>query len=175
VHEESVEWVKSRLAGWPSAPRVVRLVQEQQARMSGEGHPESQDVLSSMLHVVDAYDTRVHVRLHREPQLPHQAMRELLKFSASEFHEPAVRALVEVLSLYPPGSYVRLSNGTPARVVRVHPDYPTRPVVRTVPDAQEWDLTAMPMLHIEEALDPLTDSALDETARKQARLAQFWV
>lgn len=178
-HQGSV-WVQRHLDRSAFSARVVRLVSEHQERINSKGYPSlldgsRLDVLSPLLHVVDTYQAMIHHRAYRPGRLPHQAIREMLKLSASEFHEQAVRTLMDTLSLYPPGSFVKLSHGGVGRVIRMKEGFPTRPVVKLLSDGSEVDLSAMPMTHVEDAVDPIQDPTVDAATRQKLKLSQWWV
>lgn len=66
---------------------------------------------------------------------PAKALRRLLRQEGGSSSQPVLRALLRVLSLFPIGSRVRLSNGCEARVVRATPEDFTRPTVQFLTDS----------------------------------------
>ena len=86
--------------------------------------------LARLVSAVDAYVALSSKRAHRPNRSPYEAMRVLLA-EANENRQDAdaVRAILDSLSLFPLGSYVTLSDGNDARVVRANPGKHTRPVV----------------------------------------------
>lgn len=78
----------------------------------------------------DAYVALSSQRPHRDGRIPYQAMTTLLEEANRDRHDrDAVRTILDCLSLFPLGSYVNLSNGSRARVLRANPGLHTRPVV----------------------------------------------
>jgi len=104
-------------------------------RCDGSGYPRRRR--RDMIHeaarvaaVADAYLALVSPRPYRPAMMPYEAMR-LLLFGArqGQFDSASVRGLLNALSLFPIGSFVGLSDGRLARVLRMDPlDY-TRPTI----------------------------------------------
>ncbi|MEM6394488.1 MAG: HD domain-containing phosphohydrolase [Planctomycetota bacterium] len=106
--------------------------------LSGSGiHP-----FARIAAVADFFD-----RLHRPIGMPEQPAVWVLGAMLSEpvksrFDEQVLRALVEVVPPYPPGSRVKLSNGADAVVVDYMPSDPCRPKVQVMPDFEAMAETA---------------------------------
>lgn len=64
----------------------------------------------------------------------------------------ATYALVQVLSAYPIGTQVLLSNGSAARVLRCNPDTPLRPIVISIPDGSPIDLARTSEIEVAQPL-----------------------
>ena len=68
--------------------------------------------------------------------MPYAAMECLIRQAREHYVEPdVVRALLRIQSLFPLGSFVTLSDGSVAQVLRSNRDDYTRPVVQLVQDA----------------------------------------
>jgi hypothetical protein len=68
--------------------------------------------------------------------MPYAAMECILRQAAAgDFDPQAARALLKVQSLFPIGSYVVLSDGSVARVIRRNQDKFTKPIVKILQDA----------------------------------------
>jgi HD-GYP domain-containing protein (c-di-GMP phosphodiesterase class II) len=89
--------------------------------------------------VADTFAAIVAHRPHRNARGAYEAMHILLKEGAHDrFDREVLRALLDCLSLFPIGSYVRLSTGDVARVLRANPGLHTKPVVIPLnPDGPE--------------------------------------
>ena len=135
----------------PALPDHVLLgVMQHHERDDGAGYPlglRSSDItdLARAVRVVDAYVAQTTPRPHRPALRPYDALESIiLRAARDELWRPAVRALIEVVGLYPVGGYVRLSTGVRARVVGVDPSAPDRPTVAEIDDdAQPTRLVAL--------------------------------
>jgi HD-GYP domain-containing protein (c-di-GMP phosphodiesterase class II) len=86
--------------------------------------------LARLVAAADVYAAVTCPRPHRAGLSPHGAMKLLLREAQAErLDRDVVRAFLHALSMFPVGSYVRLSDGTAGRVLRSNPDNPLRPVI----------------------------------------------
>jgi HD-GYP domain-containing protein (c-di-GMP phosphodiesterase class II) len=129
-----------KLAGIPGVvPVVAYQVHE---CPNGRGYPQGRSrerihIMARILSVADRYDALVSPRPFRPPLTPYAAMECLLRQSAAGDVDPdVVRALLMVQSLFPIGSYVVLSDGSTARVLRRNGNFFSHPIVRIVKDAE---------------------------------------
>lgn len=113
--------------------RIVAL--EVHERMDGSGYPRRRSgnqihFLSRIAAVAEHYAALTAVRSHREPLTPYQALTELLNETrVGKFDKQVVQALLRVLSLFPIGSYVALTDGRVGQVLRANGEHYTRPLV----------------------------------------------
>jgi HD-GYP domain-containing protein (c-di-GMP phosphodiesterase class II) len=168
---------------------IVRTVLGQvHERRRGGGYPcglEGDEIhpFAQLLSLCDAYEAMTHPRPFRERVIPHEAMRRLVEEHEDEFDAAHVGALLEVFSLYPPASFVKLNTGDVARVVGVNPGLPTRPKVRLLMDAQGHripgkktiNLSAKPGLYIAEAVDETKLRTPDARLAVELRAQRWWV
>lgn len=119
-----------------SVPSVAYHVHE---RADGSGYPEGQTgpALSPFARIVavcDVFDAMTSPRPHRAAKGGHLAARDLIgEASARRLHVSTVRAALGVLSLFPVGTYVALSDDRTARVVRAE-KMNGRPLVAVAPE-----------------------------------------
>ncbi|HRX80471.1 MAG TPA: hypothetical protein P5307_15485, partial [Pirellulaceae bacterium] len=84
----------------------------------------------------DAYIAMTTSRPHRPPMMPYAAVKQLLRMAQlGQADVQAVRALLHVLSLFPIGSYVAISDGSVAKVMRSNRRDYTKPIVARIQDA----------------------------------------
>jgi HD-GYP domain-containing protein (c-di-GMP phosphodiesterase class II) len=133
----------------PEVPNLARIVAYQiHERPDGSGYPrrrtrETIHQFALLLHVADAYVAMTSERPYRPAILPYAAMSGLL--SEAKRHRvdpPCVRALLRVLSLFPVGSLVALSDGSVAQVMRANGEDYMNPIVACIQDqhGQQTDL-----------------------------------
>lgn len=126
------------VANTPDLPVQVPMVLiHEHERMDGSGYPEgiSGDEIHQFARIVsvcDVFEAISHRRPHRDPFLPYEAMRQVIEMSRIQLDYKVVRAFVNLMSIYPIGSFVELSTDEVAQVVDSVPGYPFHPVVRVI-------------------------------------------
>ncbi len=119
--------------------REVRLAATQVfENADGSGYPKGLQEskihpYASVLQVANIYLTLTSKTRGREPYTPYDVMVYLLhQIKAGRVSQPAVRALLNSVSLFPIGSIVELEDGTHAKVIRRNQAEYTSPVVQKV-------------------------------------------
>ena len=130
-------------------PRVVPLVVYQTHESpNGNGYPKGKKgrhihLFARILHVADAYIALTSPRPYRKALMPYAAMECLLQNAQSKLVDAAaVRALMQITSLFPIGSLVALNDGSIARVIRRNGDDYTTPIVQLIRDAEGNKISA---------------------------------
>ena len=120
-------------------------------RMKSSIHPGAR-----ILHVADIYLALTSPRPYRKPLMPYAAIECLLRQARENLVDvDAVRALLHIVSLFPIGSHVMLSDGSTARVLRRNGNNYSSPIVQILKDSY-GDLT-----------DPLDETQIiDPSAKK---------
>lgn len=150
-----------------SLPKTVALVSYQiHEQPNGQGYPRGRSANSihpfaHVIHVADSYLALTAVRPHRPALMPYAAM-ECMLWQGKEgvVDRKAVKALLQVLSLFPLKSFVALSDGTVARVMRRSPKSYATPIVLRI---QNSDGTAA---------DPMDDDNLIDLAESPLKVQQ---
>ena len=137
-------------------PTLVALTAYQvHERFDGGGYPRGRSgdkihLFARILHVADKYVCLTSPQAFRRPLSPYAAMEVLLRQADGRSCDPQVlRGLLRVQSLFPLGSYVQLSDGRTARVLRSNGDDYTRPVVHIVPHSDDPARTAADALIVD--------------------------
>jgi HD-GYP domain-containing protein (c-di-GMP phosphodiesterase class II) len=131
--------ILQKIAGLP--PVVPLVVYQIHERPNGKGYPRGRSGASihpfaKVVQVADAFTALRSPRPYRPPLMPYAAMECLIRQAREHHVEPhVVRALLRIQSLFPLGSFVTLSDGSVARVLRSNRDDYTRPVVERVQDS----------------------------------------
>ncbi|MGI9455626.1 MAG: HD-GYP domain-containing protein [Aeoliella sp.] len=143
----SFDLIEAHLSTLPLSSKMVAY--QMHERCDGSGYPrkrrcnEMHDA-AKVAAVADVYIALVSPRPHRPGLMPYYAVEHLLYGVKSNlFDSRSVRSLLKTISLFPIGSYVKLSDGRIARVLRANPADYYRPVV------EAWraeELAAAPML-----------------------------
>lgn len=141
--QKHVIFTANMLERFDSVPSVVRVAAYQvHERPDGSGYPRGRTLMSihpfaRVLNVADAYVAMTSPRPDRTAVLPYTAMEILLKQARQmKVDREVVRALLHVLSLFPIGSYVALSDGSVCRVIRSNGPQFTRPIVCRITDSE---------------------------------------
>lgn len=127
-----------RAAGFPRPARLAAF--QVHERPNGTGYPRARQrdqihLFARILHVADAYVALTSPRPYRAALMPYGAMECLLRQAQLQnVDADVVRVLLRVLSLFPIGSYVALSDGSVARVLRRKGDRYWSPIVQRLRD-----------------------------------------
>ncbi|MBI5625132.1 MAG: hypothetical protein HY924_15250 [Elusimicrobia bacterium] len=136
-----------------------------------------------ILGICDIYESLSHFRAWREPMVPHDAIRTLIKDHADGFDRKAKELLLQRLTLYPPGSFVHLSQGQTACVTSVDPRTPTLPTVSVRLDPagvpldppQRVDLSGNSLVHIACPVDETKLGLKDKKVLMALQAERWWV
>ena len=82
---------------------------------------------------------------------PHEAVREIVKSRHEGFPTTLVKALLSEISVFPPGTVVRLNTEEIGRVVAVNRHHPLRPRVEIMADSKGHRLPAPKTVDLSEA------------------------
>ena len=146
----------------PPYPGIVDAVAQHHEREHGRGYPagtsgEAIHLHAKILGLLDQY-----TRLARSGDVrgPHDAVREILRERHDAFPADVIKALLAEVSVFPPGTLVRLNTGERARVLEPNRHQPLRPHVELLEDREagtghaprRLDLTETPFIYIRSAV-----------------------
>ncbi|MFW6336580.1 MAG: HD-GYP domain-containing protein, partial [Phycisphaeraceae bacterium] len=134
-------------------PSAATVVLNHHQRADGSGYAgktmpvladKAMHVYARIAAVADHFDA-----LRRPVGVPPQptvwALSAMLSDTERDKFDPAVlRALIESVPAYPPGTIVRLSDGQHAVAIDHNPIHPCRPTVQIIPDPNELDPNDLP-------------------------------
>jgi HD-GYP domain-containing protein (c-di-GMP phosphodiesterase class II) len=96
---------------------------------------------AKILAICDAYEAMTSARPFRRGLLPYHAVEQIIKGAAAgRFDQRFVRAFLQVVGLFPVGSWVKLNNGSMARVISVNPAHFDKPLLAVLFDASAQPL-----------------------------------
>jgi HD-GYP domain-containing protein (c-di-GMP phosphodiesterase class II) len=121
---------------------VCRPALEHHERQNGSGYPRKLHgnaitFNSRIIALCCAYEAMGAKRPYRDPQDSHRSLMELLQNPDNEFDPAVLKSLTSVLSLYPVGTLVMLSNGRQARVLASNTATPRYPLVQYLDGKEE--------------------------------------
>lgn len=136
-----------------------------------------------IISVADVYEALTHPRSFRDRFLPHEALKTMINTASPDYDSEMLKAFIERISIYPPGSYVRLNTDEIARVTGINRGLPTRPKVKILvgptrerlPAPRFVDLAATPMIFIKEAVDETRLALPDKKLALELKAVRWWV
>lgn len=141
----------------PPSHVLVDAILQHHEREQGQGYPQglrgpAVHPDAKLIGLADAYAGLTGPCPPRVGKSPHDAVRELIRVRQRAFDPVLVKALVSQVSLFPPGTLVRLSNGQIGRVVGLNRQHPLRPRVELLAKVKGGppvvDLVETPLLYI---------------------------
>ena len=110
-------------------------------RLDGSGYPrnlkdEEIHEFAKIVAVTDVYDALTSDRTYRKRWPTHEAISFIMSNSDQKFDNYFVEKFIRNLAIYPNGTMVKLSDGRKAIVKEQNGNYPTRPVLRVIEDAE---------------------------------------
>ncbi len=156
-------------------PYLAETALQVHERVDGSGYPhglkgEEINEYAKIIGLVDVYEAMIHDRPQRERFLHFKAVKEIIKKEKHGFERAYLKALLNVFSIFPLYSYVKLNSGAIGKVIKTDVRQPLRPVVKIVLDSQGnrllteriVDLSEHPLLYI---IDSISE---DEIFEKKA-------
>ncbi len=119
----------------PLAQDILMGVWQHHERANGSGYPqglseESITLFGKIIGAACSYDAQISRRPFRESRDGYTSMLLMLREKRNLYNEKVISALLNSISIYPLGSYVRLENGAIGIVVDTGEENPKYPVVK---------------------------------------------
>lgn len=150
-------------------PFVVDTAYQEHEREDGSGYPrglkaDEIHLFAKIVGIADVFEALVHGRAYRDGFITYHAIQKILENKSKQFNVKVIRGLVNSVSMFPVGSYVKLSSNEVARVITVNKLRPVRPVVEVIEDAEGRKLKTPLRINLEEEpllyiTKPLSDYA----------------
>ena len=113
--------------------------------------------------VASAFAAATTKRPYRNGLDGHSGIMDLLKGKGTKYDDNILRTLVFIMSLYPIGTYVRLSNSALALVIKTNLSTPKHPILKLLIDERGIPYTNKPVLQTR----PEDDIQILETLTKE--------
>ncbi|MGB0911125.1 MAG: HD-GYP domain-containing protein, partial [Nitrospirales bacterium] len=116
----------------------VEAVYQHHERLDGSGYPlglkdEQISSLAKIIMVIDEYDDLCNAPNPQASLTPHEALSRLFKANhdkgTSKFSIDVILAIIQSLSLFPPGTIVELNDGSIGIVTSINMKTPTKPLI----------------------------------------------
>ena len=142
-------------------PAIVEVVLQHHEREQGQGFPRGlqHDAIhphAKILGLVDTYAGTTGGPTVKARLRPHDVIRDLVRSKNESFMPALIKALLAEISVFPPGTPIRLNTGESGHVVGVNRNHPLRPRIEVVSDSKGHalatprviDLSETPFLYI---------------------------
>lgn len=140
----------------PPNARIMESILDHHEREQGQGFPRGVqgggiDPDAKIIGLVDTY-TALTVPPSSRPRLrPHEAIRDIVKTRNDQFPSSLIKVLLSEISVFPPGTIVRLNTEEVGRVIAVNRNHPLRPQVEVFADAKGHRLGMPKVIDLSEA------------------------
>jgi HD-GYP domain-containing protein (c-di-GMP phosphodiesterase class II) len=134
-------------------PSIEQAVLHHHERERGQGYPDGRSGAGihphgKILGVLDLYTRLTVPPAWQLPRAPHEAVREIVKTRNDAFPGDLIKALLAEISVFPPGTLVRLNTGDTALVVEANRHQPLRPKLALLGGTREINLVDTPFMYI---------------------------
>lgn len=143
---------------------IANIILQEHEREDGSGYPEGLKdgeihEYAKIIGLADIYGALIHPRPQRKRFLPFEAVKQIIAIFKEGFPRRMLKAMINELSAFPLGIYVRLNTGEIGRVISTNRLAPLRPVVEILMDSEGKrlkesrciDLSQHHLVHIVEA------------------------
>lgn len=130
---------------------IYIAILEHHENIDGSGYPrklkgDKISLYGKILAVASAYAAATEKRPFREGLDGHSGIMDLLKSKGIKYDETILRTLVFIISVYPVGTYVQLSNSVEAVVIKTNLATPRHPILRLLLDENGIPYNNKPVL-----------------------------
>ncbi|MEE8432492.1 MAG: HD domain-containing phosphohydrolase [Candidatus Desulfatibia sp.] len=149
-------------------PYLAECAAQVNERLDGSGYPQGLKgdeihEYAQIIGLVDMYEALIHSRPQREKFLHFIAVKEIIKTGKNLFQRKHLKALLNIFSIFPLHSYVKLNSNAVCKVIETYPDQPMRPRVQIVFDSQQRRVLTERIINLpDDQLLYIVDSVSDE-------------
>lgn len=151
-------------------------------RLDGSGYPQGLKgdeihEYAQIIGLVDMYEALIHSRPQRIKFHHFVAVKEIIKSGKHLFKREHLKALLNIFSIFPLYSYVRLNSNAIGKVIKTYPDQPMRPKIQIVFDSQQKrvlterivNLPDDPLLYLVDSISEEELQQISESSDKEPR------
>ena len=150
---------------------LIKLIHEDQQVLQKTSLREAMYQYSMVIHLCSEFEILTHQPTYGNALAPVDAMKTMRNEMKDYFHPDIIKLFFNKLSIYPLGSFVKLSSNEIAKIVEVNEHFIIRPVVMVIIDNEgrekfrpvRINLREKPNLYIQKAIvdDYLTEKYID--------------
>ncbi len=142
-------------------PFISKTIYEEHENWDGSGYPQKLEgeaitPFARILALSDKFESLVHERSYRSGYKPPLAIQKIIQEDQNTFDPKILKSFINVISMYPIGSYIQLNTGQTAQVMSINKNRPVRPVVnlltnsdgKTMETPEELNLEKEPLIYI---------------------------
>jgi HD-GYP domain-containing protein (c-di-GMP phosphodiesterase class II) len=154
-------------------PWIGKIVVQVHERRDGSGYPQGLQgdeihEVARILGLVDTYLGMAQPRADRPALVTYNALMEIIDLRRAYFGSKLIKVLINVVSIFPLGSLVKLNNGEIGRVVGISRLHPTRPLVEVTLGPRGKPLEPPRCVNLEdEPMLYIVDPAIEEGVLKK--------
>ncbi len=121
--------------------KIADIVYQEHEKEDGSGYPrglkgdEIHD-FAKIIGLADIYSALIHARAHRQRQIPFEAVKKVIARYKGYYPRKLMKVMINELSVFPPGIYVKLNTGEMGRVTTTNRLAPLRPTVEILLDSE---------------------------------------
>lgn len=136
----------------------LAILQEHE-REDGSGYPKGINgkhihQFAKIIAIADCFEALTHYRPYRSRSItPYQAAQAILQLSKSQLDTSLTNSLINALSFYPLGTFVRMAQGEIGMVVEINEDAPLSPVISLFYDREGQELQDKKRLNLQTEKD----------------------
>ncbi|MBO8132090.1 MAG: HD-GYP domain-containing protein [Candidatus Marinimicrobia bacterium] len=120
-------------------PYLLEAIYQEHERYDGSGYPRGLrgneiSMYARIIGLADTLEALLHGRAYRDGFITQKAIQTIIQQRAKLFDPKVLRAMIDTISIFPVGSYVKLNTGELARVISINKQRPVRPTVEVIRD-----------------------------------------
>lgn len=157
----------------PAFTWVGRIVVQVHERRDGSGYPQGLSCeeiheIAQLVGLADTYLAMTHPRADRPGLVVYNALKVVIDKRRTLFDNQLIKALINIVSIFPLGSLVKLNNNEIGRVIGTSRLHPTRPQVEILLDSRGRPLKPPRQLVLEEEpMVYIVNPAIEEDVLKK--------
>ncbi|MCX5700385.1 MAG: HD domain-containing protein [Candidatus Omnitrophica bacterium] len=137
------------------AEDAKKIIAQHHERYNGSGYPQALkgDAISKFSQIVglaNLFESKTHPRPGRKKMVPYEFMKELFTHEENLFATDIIKAMVKRFGIYPISSWVMLNSNQICQVCDVNENFPLRPIVNVLFDAEGKRLSQPKILNLAE-------------------------
>ena len=146
------------------------IIYQLHERENGNGYPEGLKgdnihEFAKIIGLSDVYIAMTSPKIHRDDFSGFETLQKIVSKRGIDFSREIIKSLIDVISVFPLESLVKLNNGAIGRVVEISPIHPTRPILKILVNSDGVHLKTSSILDLEnEPLLYVEDPDIEEGA-----------